>query len=216
MKKEIEAMRKSYTLAGLDQSEADSSPFRQFTKWFQEAQEGDLPSWFEVNAMTLSTADLAGHVTNRIVLLKQFDETGFTFFTNYMSHKGQQLAANPHAALCFFWPHLERQIRIAGTVSRVPSEVSDQYFASRPRDSQLGALISTQSSPLADRSTMETAFQRYQKEFEGQPIPRPDHWGGYLLTPTEIEFWQGRPSRLHDRIRYQNQNDQWKIDRICP
>jgi pyridoxamine 5'-phosphate oxidase len=167
--------------------------------------------------MTVSTVGKDGRVSSRILLLKAFDESGFTFFTNYHSHKGQQLAENPHTAICFFWPHVERQVRIEGTVEKVDTALSDTYFQSRPRSSQLGAWVSEQSQVVADRATLERDLQQHETAFADGPVPRPEHWGGYRVAPAIIEFWQGRPSRLHDRIVYPRTDDgTWQRVRLSP
>lgn len=213
----LEGMRKSYLLAGLDESHVDLDPLVEFRRWFQAAQQADPPHWLEVNAMTLATADRQGRVSSRIVLLKSVEAEGFTFFTNYQSAKGQQIQANAHVSLCFYWPHLERQTRIDGMASRVGTETSDRYFASRPRGSQLGAWVSEQSQPVASRQELEAALQALEAKYGDGPIPRPPHWGGYLVRPDKIEFWQGRPNRLHDRIQYRRAADQsWSIHRLSP
>jgi len=188
----------------------------QFQDWFAAAQAADPPRWLEVNAMTLSTADRAGYVTSRVVLLKGVQPDGFIFFTNYQSVKGRQMDENPRASLCFFWPHLERQVRVEGLVERVSEAMSDQYFQSRPRESQLGGLLSQQSEPVADRQVLENLFAEFEEKHIGQPVPRPAHWGGYRLQPTRMEFWQGRPSRLHDRILYAWNEAEWVLSRLCP
>ncbi len=213
----IEKMRRTYTLSGLDKKDVDPDPMVQFDLWFKQATDAQLPEWFEVNAMTLSTADPQGAVTSRVVLLKQVKEGEFYFFTNYDSIKGKQLAANPKAALCFFWPHLERQIRIEGSVRKAAREDAIAYFQNRPRESQLGALVSHQSSEVSSRRELESRMQELVAEYEGHEIPCPENWGGYALKPTTIEFWQGRPSRLHDRIVYKHNDDAfWEIVRLSP
>ncbi len=209
-------MRRAYTLGGVDVNDVLADPIEQFQEWFEAARQAEPPDWLEVNAMTLATADQQGNVTSRIVLLKSVQPEGFAFFTNYQSIKGRQLADNPQASLCFFWPHLERQVRVDGTVKTVAAAISDEYFQSRPRDSQLGALLSEQSVPVADRATLETRFESLRQEYQDRPIPRPEHWGGYLVQPQRIEFWQGRPNRIHDRICYTLQQDTWAIQRLCP
>ncbi len=213
----IDSMRKTYAQQALDEASVADDPYEQFRQWFGEAEAAEHPDWLETNAMTVSTVGKDGRVSSRILLLKAFDESGFTFFTNYHSHKGQQLAENPHTALCFFWPHVERQVRIEGTVEPVDSELSDTYFQSRPRSSQLGAWVSEQSQVVADRGTLEASLQDREVEFAGGPVPRPAHWGGYRVAPETLEFWQGRPSRLHDRIVYRRGDDgQWERVRLSP
>ncbi len=216
MNDRLQEMRRTYAQAGLDVDDVASDPIDQFQRWFGEAQHPCLPDWLEVNAMTLSTATKAGQVTSRVVLLKGVSPDGFVFYTNYQSVKGQQLAENPSASLCFYWPHLERQVRIDGVVGKVTKELSDAYFRSRPRESQLGGLLSDQSKPVKNREVIEGLFNDLEKRYAGTDIPRPEHWGGYQLVPHQIEFWQGRPSRLHDRICYMLQNDRWNISRLCP
>jgi pyridoxamine 5'-phosphate oxidase len=212
MKKEIADIRKDYRLLSLNESDVAVSPNEQFGKWWDEAIHSAVD---EVNAMTLATVDKAGKPHARIVLVKEFDENGFTFFTNYDSNKGEELAANPYAALVFFWKELERQVRICGSVEKIEAAKSDAYFASRPAGSRIGAWSSPQSKVIADRTVLENNEAKFKEEF-GENIPRPQHWGGYIVKPTELEFWQGRSSRLHDRIRYTLQNDVWKIERLAP
>lgn len=213
----IEKMRRTYSLSGLDKKDVDPDPMVQFDRWFKQATESRPAEWFEPNAMTLSTADPSGRVSSRIVLLKQVKEGEFYFFTNYDSIKGKQLASNPHAALCFFWPHLERQVRLEGSVRKAHRDEAVEYFHSRPRASQLGALVSRQSSEVASRMELETRMEALVVEHEGREIPCPENWGGYAVKPTWIEFWQGRPSRLHDRIAYQPQSDLgWQVIRLSP
>lgn len=212
----IEEMRKTYTLAGLDEKDIDSDPMVQFNRWFQQAQQPDLPSWMEVNAMTLSTAGGDGSVTSRIVLLKGIQDGAFQFFTNYESCKGEQIAANANVSLCFFWPHMERQIRVEGLAAQTPRDRSVEYFHSRPRSSQLGAHVSQQSSVVPGREAMEVRMAELEVKYQAGEIPCPENWGGYEVTPTSIEFWQGRPSRLHDRICYRKNGGIWDIVRLSP
>jgi pyridoxamine 5'-phosphate oxidase len=207
-------LRRNYTRAGLDETEADPNPFNQFQTWFDQALSADLP---EPNAMTLATATASGKPSARIVLLKGFDEEGFLFYTNYNSEKGQQLSANPWGALVFWWAELERQVRIEGRVEKVSTEESEAYFASRPFDSQLGAWASQQSEVISSRAVLEEKLAELEQKYEKQVVPKPPHWGGYRLSPTEFEFWQGRPSRLHDRLRYrQGSDDTWLRERLAP
>ncbi|MGV3483474.1 MAG: pyridoxamine 5'-phosphate oxidase [Planctomycetaceae bacterium] len=213
----FDQMRRAYQLNGLADSDALDDPLAQFRQWFDEAVTGDVPPWLEVNAMTLSTASSDGRVTSRIVLLKGLDEAGrFLFFTNYNSAKGKQIAENPAVSLCFFWPHLERQVRICGRAEKTSRDTSRTYFHSRPRGSQLGAILSEQSSPIASREVLEQALNQRAKELEGQEIPCPEDWGGYAVTPHEIEFWQGRDNRLHDRIAYRREGQAWVRSRLAP
>ncbi len=213
MKKEIADIRRDYELESLNREDVAADAFAQFTKWWQEALNSGID---EVNAMTLATATPDGKPSARIVLLKDYDEKGFVFFSNYSSHKGQELEANPHAALIFFWKELERQIRIEGTVEKVSAEESDDYFYLRPMGSQIGAWASPQSKIIENRDLLEQNIKLYSKQFADE-IPRPAHWGGYRVIPSMIEFWQGRSSRLHDRIQYRKENsDNWIIERLAP
>jgi pyridoxamine 5'-phosphate oxidase len=208
----IAQLRKNYTFGQLSETEVPHNPLLLFQLWFDQAVKAQCP---EPNSMTLATADQAGNPSARIVLLKGADQKGFTFFTNYESQKGRDLAIRPQAALLFHWHELERQVRIKGLVERVSAAESDEYFHSRPTASRIGAWASPQSSAIPSREFLEEAEKRYQAEFGDAP-PRPAHWGGYCLKPTEIEFWQGRPSRLHDRIHYQLDAANWKIERLAP
>lgn len=208
----IAQLRKNYTFGQLSEAEVSPNPLDLFQVWFDQAIKAECP---EPNSMTLATADAAGNPSARIVLLKGADSTGFTFFTNYESQKGKELAARPHAALLFHWHELERQVRIKGAVERVSPAESDAYFHSRPAASRIGAWASPQSSEIPNREFLEEAEKRFVADFGNQP-PRPEHWGGYRLHPTEIEFWQGRPSRLHDRIHYQLDGAHWRITRLAP
>lgn len=214
----IDDLRTEYMRATLDESSVAPDPVRQFEQWFADAVNAQVP---EPNAMTLATVGPDGGPSARIVLLKAADEHGFTFFTNYASRKGRELATRPRAALLFFWPELERQIRIEGAVGQVDTGESAAYFAGRPRASQLGAWASPQSQPIAGRSVLETRFAEFADRYSDTslPVPRPPHWGGYRLMPEAIEFWQGRASRLHDRIRYrrtQGERPAWVVDRLAP
>ena len=211
----IADLRQNYTLTDLLETEVNSNPIEQFTSWFEEALNADL---LEPNAMTLATASSNGKPTARIVLLKGYDERGFVFYTNYESTKGQQLIANPQATLVFFWDKLERQVRIEGKVTKLSAEESDRYFHSRPVSSQIGAWTSDQSRVIDSREVLERKQQELKAKYaDGATIPRPPHWGGFRLIPDLIEFWQGRPSRLHDRLVYQLQDDAtWKIVRLSP
>jgi pyridoxamine-phosphate oxidase len=213
----IQHMRKTYTMGGLDNKDVDPDPRVQFQIWFEEAQQSDLPDWFEVNAMTLSTTDGEGRVSSRIVLLKKVDESGkLMFFTNYDSEKAQQIAANPHVSLCFLWPHLERQVRVEGQASKTNRQQSEDYFHQRPRESQLGAHVSSQSTVIESREVLERGLREIEARFREGPVSCPEHWGGYEVAPERIEFWQGRPGRLHDRIGYRRQSDGWEIVRLAP
>lgn len=210
---DLSALRENYTKGNLDVNSVLSDPLDQFRVWFQEAKTSQVP---EPNAMHLATVSTQGQPSGRIVLLKTVDNQGFVWFTNYDSKKGQELAENPKAALTFFWAELERQVRIEGKVEKVAEEDSDSYFAIRPRSSQIGAWSSPQSQVISDRETLETNEQRFEEKFLNQPVPRPSHWGGYRLIPERIEFWQGRPSRLHDRLLYSFIDHQWQLERLAP
>lgn len=207
-------LRRDYARASLDEAHTAADPLTQFLRWFEEAQASAVP---EPNAMTLATADTAGRPSARIVLLKGADAGGFTFFTDHRSQKGRELAANPFAALVFHWEPLERQVRVAGRVERVTDEESFDYFRRRPEGSRLGAWASVQSTPLPDRGALEARVTALAAQYAGAEIPLPPHWGGYRLVPDHVEFWQGRPSRLHDRILYTLDPEQgWHRVRLSP
>lgn len=214
MDKPISSIRVDYVLRGLNEAEIHADPLHQFDIWFDAAVKADLR---EPNGMTLATIGPDGQPSARIVLLRGYDARGFCFYTNYMSRKGREMESNPRAALCFWWAQLERQVRIEGVVSRMNADESDAYFASRPRASQLGAWASNQSDVIPDRHFLEQKLDAVQQRFAGQPAPRPEQWGGYRLSPTTIEFWQGRPSRLHDRLLYTKcDGDSWTVQRLSP
>jgi pyridoxamine 5'-phosphate oxidase len=207
-------IRTEYKKQSLNEADILPNAFEQFTKWWNEALQSNLD---EVNAMTLATVKPDGTPAARIVLLKGFDERGFTFYTNYNSNKGKQIDSSGKVALLFFWAPLERQIRITGTITKISEEESDAYFNSRPVGSKIGAWASPQSLPIFDRSVIEENEKKYKEEYADENIPRPSHWGGYIVQPFEIEFWQGRPSRLHDRFLYTLQEGgNWKIERLAP
>lgn len=207
-------LRKDYHLEGLREADTNPNPFQQFQTWFDQVLAAGLP---EPNAMTLATATKDGKPSARVVLLKGFDERGFVFYTNYQSQKGQELADNPQAALVFWWAELERQIRIEGQVEKVSAQESEEYFHSRPFNSQIGAWASEQSQVIDNREVLEIRWQELKTKYENQEVSRPPHWGGFRLIPTSIEFWQGRPSRLHDRLRYRLiNNSSWVLERLSP
>lgn len=215
MNRDISDYRKSYEKEALLESTAEENPLKQFEKWFQSADENDFIE--EPNAMTLSTVGLDGYPKARVVLLKQFDESGFLFYTNYESEKGLAIESNQNVCLSFFWPAEERQVIIKGTAEKISEEKSTAYFQSRPEGSQLGALVSNQSQPIESREVLEEKLQQLEERYKGKPIPKPQNWGGYRVKPVECEFWQGRANRLHDRIRYQlNQNKSWTMVRLAP
>jgi pyridoxamine 5'-phosphate oxidase len=210
----LEGLRQDYRLGELSEASCDSNPIVQFETWMNQAQAADLK---EPNAMTLSTATPGGHPSARIVLLKEVSENGFVFYTNYESRKGHELAENPYAALTFYWAELERQVRIEGAVARVSAEQSEAYFRIRPRKSRLGAVVSNQSVVIPSRYFLEERMAELEACYANtDDIPRPKHWGGYCVQPRVIEFWQGRRSRLHDRIRYTRHDQTWTIQRLAP
>lgn len=207
-------LRREYSFKGLSEKELHPNPFVQFKTWFEGVLKAQLP---EPNAMTLATATSDGKPSARMVLLKDYDERGFVFYTNYESYKGQQLLESPWAALVFWWPELERQVRVEGRVEKASGAESDAYFHSRPQSSQLGAWVSHQSQVIASREVLEQRLQQLHQEYENKKIPRPPHWGGFRVIPNEIEFWQGRPNRLHDRLLYRfGEQGNWLIQRLSP
>jgi pyridoxamine 5'-phosphate oxidase len=207
-------LRKDYSLAGLVEKDLARDPFRQFEKWFQEAQAAKI---LEPNAMTLATASRDGRPSARTVLLKDVDGRGFVFYGNYESRKGRELETNSQATLLFPWLALERQVIVEGPVTRIPREESEAYFHSRPRASQLGAWASQQSAVVASRSVLDDSMKAVEKKYAGQDVPLPPQWGGWRLSPETVEFWQGRRSRLHDRLRYRREKDgSWSVERLSP
>ena len=233
----IADLRREYRLTGLRRSDLDPDPIAQFNRWFDQARgaraSGRVRSFFirlyktlllasgaeplDLTAMTLATADKQGRPSARVVLLKGVDQRGFIFYTNYESRKGQELAQNPEAALVFYWPDQERQVCIAGEISPLPAAESDAYFRTRPRGSRLAAWASQQSATVKDRAALEEKWKQLEAQYADQDVPRPPFWGGYLLSPVRIEFWQGRPNRLHDRFCYRLQQDKtWLIERLSP
>lgn len=213
MNSDIASIRTDYKLKSLTEEDVKADAMEQFTHWWNEALQSDI---YEVNAMTLATAGKDGRPSARIVLLKGYDRNGFVFFTNYGSTKGKEIAENPLACLLFFWKELERQVKIEGSIEKVSAAESDEYFFSRPEGSRIGAHTSPQSKPIANRQVLEDRYLELTEEFKGKNIPRPENWGGYIVKPTSMEFWQGRPSRLHDRILYTKVNETWKIERLAP
>lgn len=209
---DLAAVRREYTQAGLAESDAARDPFEQFDNWMRDALAHELPI---ANAMTLATVTPEGRPDARIVLLKGVDQGGFVFYTNYQSAKGRQIATNPHGCLVFFWVEMEREVRICGAMHKVSAQESDAYFASRPLGSRLSAWASNQSSPVEGRAPLEAALAAAEQRHGSAP-PRPPHWGGYRLMPEAFEFWQGRPNRLHDRLRYAREGEAWNIVRLAP
>ncbi len=215
---DLASLRREYSDRGIEVTDLTADPIEQFARWFAELDEA-VPksdtSWFESNASVLSTADPEGRPSSRTVLLKQYGPEGFTIFTNYRSRKGREVAANPAACLLFPWYPLARQVIVTGEMTRLPEADSDAYFATRPRGAQLGAWASDQSEPIPDRAWLDERFDRFDRDFPAD-VPRPPHWGGLLLVPETVEFWQGRASRLHDRLRYVREGDKWRLERLSP
>ena len=214
MKDDLYNSRKSYEKGELSEKSVDSNPLQQFRSWFYECKDSEGVD--EVNAMTLTTIDSDGFPRGRVVLLKKYDEFGFYFYTNYDSEKGRSIEVNKKVSLSFFWPNMERQIIIKGTAQKTSKADSENYFQSRPKGSQIGALVSHQSSVIKNRDVLENQLKELEVEYENKDIPKPANWGGYLVTPISFEFWQGRPNRLHDRIRYKLQEYDWIIERLAP
>lgn len=207
-------LRRDYTLAGLTEADLDPDPIAQFRAWFDEAQ---VARGAEPNAMSVATVDVEGRPSVRTVLLKGLDERGFVFFTNYGSAKGRALTENPRAELLFYWAELERQVRIAGRVEQTSRAETEAYFRSRPIGNQIGALVSPQSQVIPNRDVLEQRYIQLERQYESGDVPLPDHWGGYRVVPETIEFWQGRKSRLHDRLRYRREgSDAWLVERLAP
>ncbi|MEK6155232.1 pyridoxamine 5'-phosphate oxidase [Flavobacteriaceae bacterium 3-367] len=215
MQKDLGNYRKTYTKSALSEDSISDNPMELFQRWFYEVEASEGVD--EPNAMTLSTMGLDGFPKNRVVLLKKYTFEGFIFYTNYESEKGKAIAKNPNVCLSFFWPNMERQIIIKGKVEKIAANLSDGYFESRPEGSKLGAIVSDQSAVIQSREELEEGLRKLEKEYEGKEIERPNFWGGYIVKPVSLEFWQGRPNRLHDRIRYNLQADyNWKIERLAP
>ncbi len=213
MGRSVADLRREYTRAGLHESDAHPDPIGLFRRWFGDALSANL---HEPNAMILATATRAGRPSARVVLLKGFDERGFVFYTNYEGRKGRELEENPYCALVFYWGELERQVRVEGRTSRVSGEESEAYYQSRPRGSRLGAWASAQSRPVEGREVLEGRLRELEREYEGREVPRPSFWGGYRVEPEEMEFWQGRENRLHDRLVYRRSDEGWEIERLQP
>ncbi len=215
MQKDLGNYRKSYEKSALEEDSISENPIELFQKWFYEVEASEGVD--EPNAMTISTIGVDGFPKSRVVLLKKYTHEGFIFYTNYTSEKGKAIAENPHVCLSFFWPNMERQIIIKGKAEKLAENLSDGYFESRPEGSKLGAIVSDQSSVILSRKLLEEKLKALEKQFQGKEITRPDFWGGYMVKPVSIEFWQGRPNRLHDRVRYTLQEDyNWKIERLAP
>lgn len=214
MAEDLSDYRKSYEQNELTMAQSSENPFEQFKTWFRQVEESKGVE--EVNAMTISTVGTDGFPKNRVVLLKSFDSDGFVFYTNYKSEKGEAIENNPEVCISFFWPAQERQVIIKGRASKISREESEAYFHSRPEGSQLGALVSPQSDVIPDREFLENKLKDLEEKYNNKTIPKPDNWGGYRIKPVEFEFWQGRPNRLHDRIRYIPEASGWKRDRLAP
>ncbi len=206
-------IRREYASRSLSKEDVEADPIHQFAQWLDEAIDSKVP---DPSAMALSTANKNNTVSSRIVLLKEIQKSGFLFYTNFSSKKASDLTENPRAALLFYWSELERQVRVEGNVEKLPAEISDKYFASRPEESKLGAWASEQSSEIPNRQHLEKRLKKIKDYFQGHQVKRPEHWGGYILKPNLIEFWQGRPNRLHDRIQYTLEEEEWKIRRLAP
>lgn len=211
--KDIASLRKDYTLKTFDESHLLSDPLEQFKLWFKEALESEV---MEPNAMTLATVQNDGKPSARVVLLKGIHNNGFLFYTNYNSNKGKEIQKNPYGALVFFWPELQRQVRIEGIMEKGNEQDADEYFNSRPLESRIGAYASNQSETIGSRKELDDKYESYKLLFEKEPLLRPPHWGGYVLMPKTFEFWQGRSSRLHDRFLFSMENQSWKIERLSP
>ncbi|MDR9417730.1 pyridoxamine 5'-phosphate oxidase [Gracilimonas sp.] len=210
---ELQKLREDYSKNALNESEVDANPVKQFEVWMEEAADAKVP---EPNAMTLSTVDMQNKPHSRVVLLKGIEDDNFIFYTNYESDKGREIESNKHVALCFLWLELERQVRVEGTVEKISTEESEGYFKERPYKSQLGALASNQSSVVPNREFLEDRFEEMREKYNEGEVPKPKSWGGYKVTPEYFEFWQGRRSRLHDRIRYEKVGNKWDIKRLSP
>lgn len=213
LREHINQLRHDFMQMSLDESMANADAIRQFEAWFLQAVDGKAN---EPNAFVLSTVGADHRPSARVLLLRDFDESGFVFYTNYHSRKAREIEGNPYASMTFFWPELERQVRVEGKLMKQNAAGSDEYFNARPRSSQLGAWASPQSDALPSRSVLDKSLEELEKRFAGQPVPRPEWWGGFVLQPDRIEFWQGRPSRLHDRLLYTRAGFEWKMSRLAP